>query len=244
MSTGSIEIHFVGIAVHLINDPPIPNANIPASVPHRVAIISNSADLHLGNPLTKVTPHQLQVISGQAKIPPIPSFKATFSIQNPSDVPVNYTDCYDCAVLNLKKVAEKNDLRLNAGLVSGAINPDNCSVVFFDVTQGTFDAYQYGKGASAAMLTIKTDGDPQMTILDRASGTTQTVRFTSPAILEITNHGGPGVDANVDFLLSYLAADQMLSPDKVPHDPNRCPPACQRPSLPDLGPGCSNSNYP
>ena len=235
MSTGSIEIHFIGIAVHLNNVPPV--AGIPPNVLHRVVTISNSADLKLGGrAVAPIVPHQLQVPA----VPNIP-WKATFSIANASDGPVTYSDCYRCVVYSLKEVTQNPDLQLNPGLVTGDEVPDQCSVRFFDVTQGEFDAYQLPSGAGVAVLTVMTSGDPQMTILDRSSGTSQTVTFPSPAVLGIHNHGDITNEADGDFLLSYLATNEMS--DHIPALKS-CP-GCRRTSFAkDLGPGCSNSNYP
>jgi hypothetical protein len=207
-------------------------------------MISNSKALTLGSPPKTIVPHKLFVTSEQ-KIPPMPPFKGTLSIQNPSDVPVNYTDCYKCAVFSLKKVAGKDTLGLNVGLVTGAANPDSCSVTFFDVSQGQFDAVQLPSEATTGILRVKTDGDPILVIQDRAStDPPQTVTLRSPAVVFIHNHGSTDVETNDDFLLNYLAADEMLSPDKVPDKANDCPKCTGHVIGPDLGPGCSNSNYP
>jgi hypothetical protein len=225
------------------NVPPV--AGIPSNVLHRVVMISNSVDLTLGTPghLMTVMPHQLQI----PEIANTP-WKATFSINNAIAGSVTYTDCYNCAVYSLEKLLNNPDLQLNAGLVTGDEVPDHCSVRFFDVIQGgQFDAYQLPSGAGVAVLTVNTDGNPVLAIQDRAStNPPQTVTLQSPAILEIHNHGNPGTDKEADFLLSYLATNEMS--DITP--PLKFCSGCQRPSsalnsrADDLDPACSNSNYP
>jgi hypothetical protein len=103
--------------------------------------------------------------------------------------------------------------------------------------------------ASAAILRIETAGAPRLSITPMDGGDAYEFEFTDGAVLELGNVvTGPEAHRDADFLLHYRAFETIPSDARTPTRTPSCEGLRPLPlgRLPhyELGPGCSNSQYP
>ena len=230
---GRITVVFHGVCTHLKNE--------LQDVPHRVVLVETDEIRHIHGDV--IAPHKPSLESEHVKngTLPRPASRLTLTISNAVKDPISYTDCYNCAIWPLKQYTGDPSLGLNLAVVDGKKAPGS---IYFDAPDGTFEAYLTKGGASVAKLIVETDGDPVLQIESWDRPSISSVEFEDDAVLDVKNVSTPGHENDRDFVLHYLTTDRSF--DKYPKDPAPCTEYCstKEDDYIDLGPGCSNSNYP
>lgn len=233
---GEITICFTGICTHL--------SGVIENVPHRVVLIHEEHDVTI-NGLT-IHSHEPylwlaygRLVSGTISKSPR---RVSMRVANAVGDPPSYDDDYECAIPKLSRLTDAR-LELNRGVVENRGRPAS---IYFDVDRGAFTAGAAPRGATAAVLTVETEGEPRLLITPMDGGAASEIELTSGAAFELRNSAvGPRDHHDGDFLLHYKVF-QSIAPDaRFPTAPPHCPGLRPLP-VPDieLGPGCSNSQYP
>ena len=233
---GEITIYFVGICTHL--------QRVVEDVPHRVVLVHEEQDVTInGYKIRSHKPYFMlergEVVSGE--LPREPR-RVVLSIENGTGDAPSYDDDYDCAVFSLSRLIDRN-LPLNRAVAVERARPAS---VYFDVDHGDFTAGFISGGATAARLTAETAGNPAISIAPMDGGATSLVEVTSGSVLIIQNDAGAlSAHHDADFLLHYNLTESIPKDAKFPEKPPQCPGLEVFPiPVNELGPGCSNSNYP
>lgn len=150
---------------------------------------------------------------------------------------------------SLTRLADQ-DFGLNEDVVYGSD-----AACHFDITRGTFHTTTDGLGAWRVALSVPVADEHVMveiTRLDDPTGVSGTLELSAPSSIGVSNVCD-GSDKPYDFYLHYLIADPLPAKPGMPSDvtPVTTDATATRPagsSGPtfsfELGPGCSNSNYP
>lgn len=245
---GKITIQFVGICTHI--------KDLVPGVPHRVvmvhedeAVVLNGFPVH--SHAAKLTLSRGEVLNGSGPLPTLPH-RLVLSIKpRDGEGPPTYDPNYQC-IYSLSRLAGAA-VTLSDKVVIDQSPPAS---IYFDVTQGHFSAgfatKEGAKGAIGAVLVVETDGDPVLVITEMDDDKPPLeIVLSTDSILSVCNEAiadGTGTHINADFLLHYLTTHAIPPGDPFPvQTPTRCT------ALPDfpikdpsweLGPGCSNSQYP
>ena len=246
---GQITVKFSGICTH-IRDAIFDDAVSPATMPpHRVVLVHGESGAYFEAQQQSVPPHMpLLRIDPRSLLQPLPYIPG-LQLQIPgawllqgvrlrvanavSDQPLRYDSTWDEIMPSLTFYAGMSNppLTLDAEVVTGEI-----AACYFDVDCGDFttkyiDANDY---AAKAVLTVQTDGPPQLEIT-RFFDQRRTLLPLPDDIAIVVENVGETKDTDWDFLLHYLVA-QTIPPTATP------PPVRDVPS--GIGAGCSNSSYP
>jgi hypothetical protein len=256
---GTLTTNFIGLCTH-IQKPAV------TEVPHRCVLVNGMIpatinDHPLATHVATLTLNHNDILETPGiHLPPQDDLGlvtwqidgASLSILNTIPVPphgVVYTAAYMHGIPSLTTLT--TDLGLLSAEVVTDRNPTLASC-YFDVDGGTFDGGAtpgVGGEAGAAMAiltTTVTDPNPVISVSSFTMGS-GTITLRSGAEMTVANVGfGPGADSDFDFLLQYRVFPTIPADAGVPKDiddillvvPVKTGPAH------DVGPGCSNSNYP
>jgi len=233
---GELTIYFVGICTHVENQ--------IEGVPHRVvlvheekSVVINRHTIHSHMPGIQLRPRD--VLAGSL---PSSVLRQVLHVANARGDAPSYDSLYRSAIPSLGELAGGR-LKLDERVVTAKEHP---ATMYFDVKHGRFSACRVPHEASGAVLRIETEGDPQL-ILTPMDGDREAVKIDLRSGAVVTIHNGAfGAQDHVDadFLLHYKIMERIPSRARFP----RKPMGEGLPILPDLevelGPGCSNSNYP
>jgi hypothetical protein len=254
---GSLTTYFVGICTHIQSWEIKPakhrcvliNGMVPATLDrqelaaHMAVLILNADDLYEQPSIRLPDPGLDNLIF-------LEFGGALLQISNAKAVPpngLNYTDAYKSGIPSLTKLTPGLS-PLSTRMVTGR-NPLLTSC-YFDVDSGTFDAGSTPFGSAMAILTSDLDDDQPATItLSSFVWGEGTIKVKSGAKIVVANVGiGPNADSPSDFLLHYRVFEQFPT---NPKSPTTLAGGLQVPTSrilgatpADVGPGCSNSNYP
>lgn len=236
-----VTIYFFGICTHIKE---------VTGVPHRVVLIHEDHTVRINGFDIRSHRPSIQLVTGTLLSGELPSLgRQILSVANAGEGAPSYDDLYQCAIPSLQKLSGEVDLlQLNTEV---AIDRQLPAIAYFDVHQGCFSAVRASHGATAAMLTVETTGNPTLTVTSM-DGNGDPVQFelSSGAVLAIRNEAdGPENHIDADFLLHYKVTTSIPPGSPFPTMPIECD---GLPPLPiadasfgfDLGPGCSNSHYP
>lgn len=172
---------------------------------------------------------------------------AAFNLIHEIPVPpdgLNYDPTYGSCVPSLKALTP-NLGPLSPDVVDGR-DPSLASV-YFDVAAGTFRGGMSPQGAAIAILdSVTSDTDVVLNVSSFTWGN-GTITLTSGSELYVTNNGaGEATDTPNDFLLQYTIC-ATIPPDAGVPGIGGCAivsPRWNGVFSADVGPGCSNTNYP
>lgn len=235
---GQITVDFIGVCTHLQRQ--------VTGVLHRVVLVEGAVRDTDGNFIAPHIPSLDSNDVSEGNLPKRPG-RVTLTIANATGAPIeskSYDRDYTQAIWSLKKFTKDNSLGLNPAVSQGKANPAS---LYFDTGHGTFGACLAAKGgASVARLTIPTDGVPHLRIEWWDRPASSDVIFKETAVLRVMNLSDPPSCDNRDFLLHYSVTNKSFN--KYPDKKAACEgcATCEPGEIPivDLGPGCSNSNYP
>jgi hypothetical protein len=253
---GTISIFFVGICTHM-HQPEI-LGGLPG-VRHRVVLVNGKVPRKING--APIPPHRpslrIAVKDILGTLPPgVPvedgiaewELEGTrFSIVGAVGA-LTYEESYRVGIPHLRLLTK--DLPPPDPQVVIDADPSRASC-YFDVDAGVFSAGIVGAGAATALLTIDTqDGDPSLRVHHFGKEMPDEYRLRSGAEIAVTNTGldERGGDDPNDFLLHYETAMPPVPanagiPTGVAPDARRLRSYVIRTHL-DVGPGCSNSNFP
>jgi hypothetical protein len=170
-------------------------------------------------------------------------------ISNAEPVPpngLNYTPAYKSGIPSLTSLVT-GLAPLSVSMVDGR-DPLKASC-YFDVDSGAFDGGKTALGSAIAILTSDLNDDHAIiTASSFVWGGEGTIEIKSGAEIVVANVGvGPNADSPSDFLLHYRVFEQFpanaISPTTLA-DGLQVQTASILGVALDVGPGCSNSNYP
>src|SRR6185369_14103709 len=170
---------------------------------------------------------------------------ATIEIANAAGE-LRYDKSFECCVPHLKVLTP--NLPPPSFRVVMEAKPEHASA-YFDLTAGVLTAGTTKKGAAVSIRTVTTsDESPVLRMRGFGAGEQQDFHLRDGATIVISNVGEEEVDGDDDFLLHYETAEFVPLDAKVPAEAAAC---CEPVELPKLahgaqnvGPGCSNSNFP
>jgi hypothetical protein len=233
---GEITICFTGICTHL--------RNLVEGIPHRVVLIHEEREVTING----VTIHSHEpflflgrgsVVSGTLTTSPR---RVSIRVMNAIGDAPSYDDDYHCAIFRLQGLTESRLTPSRAVVIEGA----RPAGAYFDVERGAFSAASSPRGATAAVLVVQTDGNPKLSITPMDGGPASKVELTSGSAIAIRNSALAASDHHEgDFLLHYKVFENIPPDTRFPTTPPDCP-GLQPLPIPDieLGPGCSNSDWP
>ncbi len=226
---GTITIYFIGSCTHFSATAP-QNNFLP--VAHRVVMVHKDVPIDVSSLLPNISVH-VPTISILSPLPPppppsppisawplrskVPSLsRVTLSIGNAIPTPnatqqPSYDQSYLNGIFSLNQVAMVSPaLQANVGVVTNFQDP---AILYFDVPWGDFSAVSVSNGASAAKLTITTEGPPILSITPWQDSNSSFAEFRlddgSQIIIANLASGSlaspaPGLENDVDFILNYL----------------------------------------
>jgi len=136
-------------------------------------------------------------------------------------------------------------MTLNLDVVTGQMPPAG---FYFDFNQGSLIDINV-QGAAATLLTIDTSSTTAGLTIDRWGGGHESKSIPLPARILVSNTAkDPTSDFDFDFIVSYAVGLPFPPPDSIAEPLNAALEQtliCSGPSpSQDLGPGCSNSQFP
>ena len=251
---GEITVFFVGICTHmqwpekfgadpgfshrvvlvngseprLINDRPIPS--------HRATLSIAADDLVIGR--TPSNAGDDQILEWNLDGTTIDIANATGSL--------TYDASYECCIPHLKVLTP--DLPPPSAQVVTDAQPLEASC-YFDVTAGVMRAGLVAGGAAVSVLTVTTTDElPIVRVRGFEGEASQKIPLRNGARIALSNVAAGHSDEDDDFLLHYRTAESIPKNAKVPREAARCCNALPQERIIDpklnVGPGCSNSNFP
>jgi|GEM_PF-3052641 len=254
---GEITVYFVGICTHM----QWPEDGLFGEVPgfrHRVVLVNGKAphDI-LGMPIPRHLPTLRvateDIIGVTSRGVPAPAEVTEWQLDGTQIEVVNgvgelvYDKSFECCVPHLKKLTP--NLPPPSFHVVVQAEPEKASA-YFEVKSGVMRAGLVSHGAAVSVLTIPTSEDvTKLRLTGFRGGETQDVLLRSGAQIAVSNVADSELDEDNDFLLHYETAEYIPSDAKVPTESAACcnpldaPRQILGPHL-NVGPGCSNSNFP
>lgn len=251
---GEITVFFIGICTHmqwpeqfgaepgfrhrvvLVNGSEPRLINDKAIPAHRATLSIAADDLVVARAHAKADPDQIIEwnLGG-----------ATIEIANATGA-LTYDASYECCVPHLKVLTP--DLPPPSTQVVTDALPLEASC-YFEVTSGVMGAGLVANGAAVSVLTVTTtDEFPIVRLRGFEGEAAQDVPLRNGARIALSNVAHGHYDEDDDFLLHYKTAEYVPKNARVPGEPARCCGALPQERIinPELnvGPGCSNSNFP
>ncbi|HVR39276.1 MAG TPA: hypothetical protein VMU84_09285 [Thermoanaerobaculia bacterium] len=228
-------IRFVGLCVHLqhVTAPGI-------GVPHRVVMLSNSTP-NRGSHLVEQHRPALIRPNGDSEF----LTGVSLTIVNGTSEELQYDGTWE-AIPHLKEPGALTP-PLNTGVAYDQRSP---AAAYFDIDAGTLCACTATKGGAIAARLEFGIGDETGLLLTYWDGREPDwIPLADGDKVLITNVAAHGVDDKWDYLLNYdIVASPILQQEPKLYMPQVAPPPMCEPSPHiqhfDLGPMCSNSNYP
>lgn len=225
-----VEIYFVGVCTHLIDDDS-----------HRVALVKAwGGDDIDGHPIDA---HEAWLVYGNTQWDRVPLGGVSIRLNAPETQPT-YDDSFRRCIERARDYAEPE------AVDEEALGRAERIAAVFKCSGRYFGGISSKHGASVAKLEVETDDLPVLTITPLAGNTTQgkqiTIELPGDAIVQIQNLGRDrALDQDTDFLLHYRIGTKL--PEK-PRWPDKPKSGCHVISIPYpynwTGPGCANSTYP
>jgi hypothetical protein len=248
----SLTTYFLGICTHiqdfagvahrcvLVNGLVPANLNGKQLATHMPTLILNANDI-VGQPTMRLPD------PGIGNLIVLELGGVALRIGNANPVPpngLNYTDAYKTGIPSLSQTTELSPLSVS--MIDG--RNSWLASCYFDVDSGTFDAGKTVFESAIAILTSDLNDDFALLTGSSFVWGEGTIKLRAGAEIVVANVGvGPYADSPFDFLLHYNIFEQfpakpfvptILSSDLQVRAPHTIPLAD------DVGPGCSNSNYP
>jgi hypothetical protein len=159
---------------------------------------------------------------------------------------LSYDASYECCIPHLKALTPDLPPPSTSVVVDAQPHEASC---YFEVNAGLMRAGLVASGAAVAVLTVTTKDDfPILRLSGFSGGEPQDIVLRSGARIAVSNVAQTHYDEDNDFLLHYKTAEYIPANARVPIEAARCctPLPQERVIDPqmDVGPGCSNSNFP
>jgi len=227
-----ITIRFIGLCIHL------GKVNLPDLVPnHRVILLGfGGGDLWDKT----VNAHWPRMLHGDEE--PVPLRRVRLSVANPKRAGFSRHPTFIAAVPHLD---DKRKLMPKDGVLYAGNLPVQA---YFDAEDGELHACRVNKGpAIGTWLKVETEGDPIIQVTGLDSNDVRQWKFAHRSVIGIHNVATGTMDSPNDYLINYLAFDEMTAPPPPPPIPD---PTIEMKDCPEvdldleLTSSCSNTGFP
>jgi hypothetical protein len=248
---GIVNVYFQGICTHM----QWPEAAERGEVPgfrHRVVLVNGRKPREINQKpigphvaMLSIAARDLAGGAGTAALDhPLDGRRVT--IVNATGPALTYDPSYECCIPHLSALANQ-PVSPSVPVVVGA-DAQHASC-YFDVEHGLMRAGTIPGQAVATQLIAPTDGDPRLRIEYFRSHEWLELTLRDGAQVVVSNAGiDEASDDQYDFLLHYLTAEQLPANPGVPTSTTHCRSTIDLPPnvgpKQNIGPGCSNSNFP
>ncbi len=245
---GQVTVYFIGICTHM----QWPEDGVFGEVQgfrHRVVLVNGKAPRTINHkPIPRHRPmlrvESKDVIGGPVDITSYELDGATVQIANAIGE-LQYEESFQCCIPHLKALTP-NLPPPSYRVVAGA-HPERASA-YFEVTSGVLTAGIVSRGAAVSVLTMTTLDESPLLRITGFRGEQAEFHLRNHANVVISNVAESEYDEDNDFLLHYETAEYVPEDAQVP---TQSAPCCVQTEVPEfvrgrlnVGPGCSNSNFP